>query len=30
MEKLCNLERLPPEGFDVARFPHKIKGGSAG
>jgi kynurenine formamidase len=30
MEKLCNLEQLPPNGFTVACFPHKIKGGSAG
>ena len=30
MEKLCNLEQLPPNGFTIACFPHKIKGGSAG
>jgi kynurenine formamidase len=30
MEKLCNLDQLPPNGFIVACFPHKIKGGSAG
>jgi kynurenine formamidase len=30
MEKLCNLEQLPAEGFTVACFPHKVKGGSAG
>jgi kynurenine formamidase len=30
MEKLCNLEQLPADGFTVACFPHKIKGGSAG
>jgi kynurenine formamidase len=30
MEKLCNLERLPTDGFTVACFPHKVKGGSAG
>jgi kynurenine formamidase len=30
MEKLCNLEQLPPDGFTVACFPHKIKRGSAG
>jgi kynurenine formamidase len=30
MEKLCNLEQLPPDGFTVACFPHKVKGGSAG
>ncbi len=30
MEKLCNLEQLPPDGFTVACFPHKLKGGSAG
>jgi hypothetical protein len=26
MEKLCNLEQLPPFGFTVACFPHKVKG----
>ena len=30
MEKLCNLEQLPPHGFTVACFPHKIKAASAG
>jgi kynurenine formamidase len=30
MEKLCNLELLPPNGFTVACFPYKVKGGSAG
>jgi kynurenine formamidase len=30
MEKLCNLEQLPPKGFTVACFPCKVKGGSAG
>jgi kynurenine formamidase len=30
MEKLCNLEQLPADGFTVACFPHKVKGGSAG
>ena len=30
MEKLHNLDQLPPNGFTVACFPHKIKGGSAG
>jgi kynurenine formamidase len=30
MEKLCNLEQLPANGFTVACFPHKIKGASAG
>jgi len=30
MEKLCNLEQLPPDGFVVACFPHKVKGGSGG
>jgi len=30
MEKLCNLEQLPPNGFTVARVPHKIKSGPAG
>ena len=30
MEKLHNLEGLPPFGFTVACFPAKVKGGSAG
>ena len=30
MEKLHNLETLPPFGFTVACFPAKVKGGSAG
>jgi kynurenine formamidase len=30
IEKLANLEQLPPSGFEVACFPFKIKGGSAG
>jgi kynurenine formamidase len=30
MEKLHNLESLPPYGFDVACFPVKIRGASAG
>ena len=30
MEKLCNLEQLPADGFTVACFPHKVKGGSGG
>ncbi len=30
MEKLCNLEQLPPHGFIVACFPAKIKGASGG
>jgi kynurenine formamidase len=30
MEKLCNLEQLPPHGSTVACFPHKVKGGSGG
>jgi kynurenine formamidase len=30
LEKLHNLEVLPPFGFTVACFPHKVKGGSAG
>jgi kynurenine formamidase len=30
MEKLHNLEALPPFGFMVSCFPHKIKGASAG
>jgi hypothetical protein len=25
-----NLEELPPHGFTVACFPHKVKGGSGG
>jgi kynurenine formamidase len=30
LEKLHNLEALPPHGFTVSCFPHKIKGASAG
>ncbi|HVZ54957.1 MAG TPA: cyclase family protein [Pseudolabrys sp.] len=30
MEKLCNLEQLPPHGFIVACFPAKIKAASGG
>ncbi|MCB1389261.1 MAG: cyclase family protein [Rhodobacteraceae bacterium] len=30
MEKLANLDRLPPTGFRIACFPFKIKGASAG
>jgi kynurenine formamidase len=30
LEKLHNLEVLPPHGFTVSCFPHKIKGASAG
>lgn len=30
MEKLTNLDRLPPNGFTVSCFPYKIKGASAG
>lgn len=30
LEKLHNLEVLPPNGFTVSCFPHKIKGASAG
>jgi kynurenine formamidase len=30
MEKLHNLESLPPHGFDIACFPIKIRGASAG
>lgn len=30
MEKLCNLDQLPPAGFDVICFPVKIKSASAG
>ena len=30
MEKLANLEALPPKGFKVACFPVKIEGASAG
>ena len=30
LEKLHNLEILPPSGFTVSCFPHKIRGASAG
>jgi kynurenine formamidase len=30
LEKLANLETLPPTGFEVICFPVKVKGGSAG
>ena len=30
IEKLTNLESLPPTGYEIACFPYKIKGGSAG
>lgn len=30
IEKLTNLDKLPPYGFSVSCFPTKIKGGSAG
>lgn len=30
IEKLANLDALPPTGFTVAAFPVKIRGGSAG
>ena len=30
IEKLTNLDALPPHGFTVSCFPHKIKGASAG
>ncbi len=30
LEKLANLDQLPPYGFRIACFPVKIKGGSAG
>ena len=30
MEKLTNLDLLPPHGFTVSCFPAKVKGGSAG
>lgn len=30
LEKLANLEKLPPFGFTVSCFPFKIRGGSAG
>jgi kynurenine formamidase len=30
LEKLHNLEALPPDGFTVCCSPHKIRGASAG
>lgn len=30
LEKLHNLESLPPDGFYISCFPHKIRGASAG
>lgn len=30
LEKLHNLESLPPSGFTISCFPHKIRGASAG
>jgi kynurenine formamidase len=30
LEKLHNLEALPPDGFFISCFPHKIRGASAG
>ena len=30
LEKLHNLEALPPDGFYISCFPHKIRGASAG
>ena len=30
LEKLHNLEVLPPDGFTISCFPHKIRGASAG
>jgi len=30
MEKLTNLETLPPHGFEISCFPYKIKAASAG
>jgi kynurenine formamidase len=30
LEKLHNLEVLPPSGFTIACFPFKIRGASAG
>jgi kynurenine formamidase len=29
MEQLCNLDALPPHGFEVVVFPLKIVGASA-
>ncbi|MBT9594887.1 MAG: cyclase family protein [Vitreoscilla sp.] len=30
LEKLHNLESLPPDGFFISCFPHKVRGASAG
>ena len=30
LEKMHNLEALPPSGFYISCFPHKIRGASAG
>ncbi|WBU59923.1 cyclase family protein [Paracoccus albus] len=30
IEKLANLDRLPPDGFEISCFPFNIKGASAG
>jgi kynurenine formamidase len=30
MERLANLDQLPPRGFTVCAFPLKVRGGSAG
>ena len=30
IEKMHNLESLPPTGFYISCFPHKIRGASAG
>ena len=30
IEKLTNLEKLPPTGFEISCFPFKIKNASAG
>jgi len=30
IEKMHNLEALPPHGFTICCFPHKIRGASAG
>ena len=30
MEKLADLDQLPPAGFEISCFPYKIKGASAG
>src|ERR1043165_3834644 len=30
LEKLHNLEALPPDGYTISCFPHKIRGASAG